>query len=117
MRLIDADELKENAYRDSWGIPVIAVEDIDNAPTVEPKEVYMSAKDYNIYLEGYKQGKKDFERPQGEWIEHHDNSLTYHTCSICNNEPLECNDYEYLSKFCPNCGANMRGKENENKIL
>ena len=40
---------------------------IDNAPTVEP-EVYMNGKDYNIYLEGYKQGKKDFERPQGEIV-------------------------------------------------
>lgn len=46
---------------------------IDNAPTVEP-EVYpiLNGKDYNLYLEGYKQGKKDFERPQGEWVRKED---------------------------------------------
>jgi hypothetical protein len=40
---------------------------IDNAPTVE-SEVYMTAKDYDLYLEGYKQGKEDFARSQDEWI-------------------------------------------------
>lgn len=40
---------------------------IDNAPTVEPNEVYMTGEDYNLYMEGYKAGKKDFEPKQGEW--------------------------------------------------
>ena len=42
MRLIDSDELKKKSYRTEFAIPVVDVEDIDNAPTVE--------------------------RPQGEWI-------------------------------------------------
>ena len=52
------------------------------------------------------------ERPQGEWIEDYTESchsfLGCH-CSICNTDALELNDYPYYSKFCPNCGAYMKG--------
>ena len=81
---------------------------IENAPTVEPEEVYMTAKDYNLYLEGYKQGRKDFGRPQGRWEEINerigigeDNIYTSFKCPFCG--------YTYLIKnnFCPNCGARM----------
>lgn len=90
VRLIDANALKEDLEK--W-FPKFTLEgiepktlfnqilhDIDNAPTVKTYcyfcgqtehgiEEEMSAKDYNLYLEGYKQGykqgKKDFSR-QGE---------------------------------------------------
>lgn len=72
---------------------------IDNAPTVEP-EVYMTGKDYNLYLEGYKQGRKDFGRPQGKWINKH---FEHADCSLCGRT----NDYH--GDFCKYCGADMRG--------
>lgn len=83
--------------------------DIDNTPTVEP-EVYMTGKDYNLYLEGYKQGRKDFGRPQGKWVEKQITpaSCTY-VCSKCGTEEV------ILSNFCRDCGADMRGKEGEQK--
>lgn len=43
MRLIDADALKENSYRDEFAISVVTVEDIDNAPTVEFSKEICSA--------------------------------------------------------------------------
>lgn len=74
---------------------------------LETGEIYINAVDYNIFLEGYKQGKKDFERPKGEWIKEGDG----YKCSRCG----ERNDYAYdecLQKFtdhfCPNCGAEMK---------
>lgn len=46
--------------------------------------------------------------PQGEWIEHFDSSsgFTWRTCSRCMFK-----DGKKYYKFCPNCGAYMRGKE------
>ena len=69
----------------------------------EESEVYMNSKDYDLYLEGYKQGKKDFERPRGEWV-HRD--AQWDTCSNCGLGFRDlCLDG---FKFCPYCGAEMR---------
>ena len=72
MRLGDLDALKEKLNEIFDTVEVVTFDDIiaiiDNAPTVEP-EIYMNGKDFNLYLEGYKVGKKHFERPQGEWTE------------------------------------------------
>lgn len=48
-------------------------------------------------------------RPQGMWIFKHNSSDIW--CSVCNE-----NFDEIPQKFnyCPNCGADMRGNNNEN---
>ena len=60
------------------------------------------------------------ERKRGEWIvwggmdipENHGR----HICSLCGEfAPVRCEKpliKEYLSDFCPSCGADMRGEEN-----
>lgn len=52
-------------------------------------------------------------RPKGKWSDLSDFGM--HTgwiaCTVCGCEPP--NDTNYPSKFCPNCGADMRGQENE----
>ena len=87
----------------------IFIDFIDNAPTVEP-EVYMNGKDYNLYLEGYKQGKKDFEKPQdrwGKWV------ISEIQCPNCLEYfPTDCYSKEDLN-ICPCCGADMRKGESE----
>lgn len=131
MRSIDADELKEAIntsdkfaclpdtrlvpfydmppYAEKDYVPYVRLEDIvkaiDNAQTVE-QEVYMNGKDYNLYLEGYKQGKKDFERPQAKWIEKEETpaSVSYY-CSNCKMEGVP------VTPFCPWCGAEMHEEE------
>ena len=59
------------------------------------------------------------ERPMGEWIDdgwHGDwawetdgrgNCWHSYRCSLCNAE------VRVMSNFCPNCGADMRGKNND----
>lgn len=77
---------------------------------LETGEIYINAADYNLFLEGYKQGKKDFARPKGEWIKKVDDvGFISHICSKCGAkiEVEDCSD----DKFCFNCGADMRGKE------
>ena len=106
MRLIDADELKKQSYRDSWNIAVVEVESIDNAPTVKIE-----------YLPNYANCQSvemiRVARPQGEWVKikrHVDNKHVkfIYRCPFCG--------YVEISKanFCGNCGANMMKGIKEN---
>ena len=88
MRLIDADDLTrkiEKSYFTSNEKRLFIVK-VRHMPTIETL--------------------------QGEWIEDYTESchsfLGCH-CSLCNADALEKNEYPYYSKFCPNCGAYMKG--------
>lgn len=88
MRLIDADELKKFAIpcdikNGALTDLCVPLYQIDYAPTVESKT-------------------------EGEWIPIY--PLT-DKCSICNGEALDFNEYPYRSKYCPHCGAKMKGGE------
>lgn len=107
MRTIDADALKKYKFTTQIAngveledIEVVPVAAIDNAPTVCNDN----------YSMGYQDGVKKVlsERPTGKWIEHYDSSdgFTWLTCSRCMFKAYE-DDY----KFCPNCGADMRVKD------
>ena len=54
-------------------------------------------------------------RPQGEWIVSDKDSV----CSVCGKDEAEfiCGTEDWygygLSKYCPNCGARMRGVNDE----
>ena len=61
----------------------------------------------NAYKRGYEQAKKEFERPQGEWIpvKRWDNTHDW-VCSECGKK----NEHGItIEKFCYKCGADMRG--------
>ena len=45
------------------------------------------------------------ERPQGEWVDH----SCYKDVIICSNCNIGGNRYYKDFKFCPNCGASMKG--------
>ncbi len=58
------------------------------------------------YDKGYAQGKEDYQREYGEWIPNPEpRGLTF-ACSACGKVTISS---AYL--FCPNCGADHRGKE------
>ena len=75
---------------------------------------------------------KSADRPQGEWIAvsafdafggdevtwmAHGNPTAFHYCSEC-KEQTRIDEFgkEILSNYCPNCGARMKGVENENEM-
>ena len=102
MRPIDADKLKRKVQRiatEAWKMKLNAsvettlnqfLDYIDQAPTIEPK--------------------------RGEWIDaeirHEDGVLPIQVCSECKTfYPLEYTGGGH--RFCPNCGANMKGADDE----
>ena len=91
---------------------------INSAPTVEPNEVYMTGEDYNLYMEGYKSGlsdgRKDAERPKGEWKVYGKQGGIPIT-DYCTNCKYEMMWYKNKYNFCPNCGADMRNNYNDSK--
>ena len=51
-------------------------------------------------------------RPQGEWIEVDDYFIRC-KCSICGWESHKYEDDVYGMSYCPNCGARMKGTDDE----
>lgn len=110
-RLIDANALKERLAKHpsilnfEWNYDNLIASIIDNAPTVNlEKRSFIEG-----YKEGCEEGKKCYERPQGEWIlQYRCLDGEYYTCSQCGRimlvEPEQSlSDYP----FC-HCGADMR---------
>ena len=60
---------------------------------------------------GVKKGAST-DRPQGEWIEVDDYFIRC-KCSICGWESHKYEDDVYGMPYCPNCGACMKGIDDE----
>ena len=77
---------------------------IDNAPTVPLPD----------FKEGYKQaiidGKTNFSRPQGEWINHrNDYGHNIADCSLCGKAmQWHDEDEDGIPRYCWYCGAEMQ---------
>lgn len=54
----------------------------------------------------------DEDRPQGKWIEVDDVSISC-KCSVCGWEAHLYEDDVYGMPYCPNCGARMKGADDE----
>ena len=56
------------------------------------------------------------ERPKGNWVEIGDEPYDEWECDMCGfvidgSGCIDPEEYKDVYKFCPNCGADMRGKE------
>ena len=96
MRLIDADELKKEAYPFPCAIGVeyaVTLRRINEAPTIDAEPVR-----------------------HGRWIQAK-TAPSYHYCSYCKSThkmTMSCNKYVLL-KYCPDCGAKMDGEDNNGR--
>lgn len=117
MRLIDADKLREKLIIDyevrETYFGEMLLKEIDESPTVENITVFCENADEKT-LEDLKAELQSVieARQQGEWI---GNAFDEHHCNRCGHPALWEEEpdgyYEVQSRFCPNCGADMRGKE------
>ena len=83
MRLIDADHLRRwilsRVFKTQLSVADV-IDQIDREDTIEP------------------------ERKRGKWIDDEGNAVTYKYCATCS----ACGEWsEYLTAYCPNCGAKM----------
>lgn len=102
MRLVDVDKLEPKFIHGRWDDTYVSETELRNAPTVDAVE-----------------------RKRGEWIKMSDADGVYFACSICGENLPRIPHFdpqfdlfprlESIDKtnFCPNCGADMRGKTNE----
>ena len=109
MRPIDADALMERMYRDAF----------ENDASYNERDP-MAKWDSGLWIR-YKMFENaiddaptiDADRPKGEWIMHIDDLFPCEStqeCSVCHAEQLiNGND----DNFCPNCGARMKGADDE----
>ena len=64
------------------------------------------------YIIGTLEEVPSADRPQGEWIEIDDVSISCR-CSVCGWEAHLYEDDVYGMPYCPNCGAKMKGADDE----
>ena len=120
--LISREALKkainDNGYSHYFEIFAI----IDNAPTVEPTfkpiaEIKLDKEQLQEIVDKAKvEVMASVERPQGKWIKQYGKSYELITNEgVFVGELTKCPKCQYDkargSNFCPNCGADMRGKE------
>lgn len=118
--LISREALKNELNRLRWteenGFKYRFILDdiIDNTPTVPQTQITVFTENGNKEeLEQELQRVFDELRPKGEWeFEYENYGEYYFTCNACNTEeevPTVMGKPKY--KFCPNCGAKMKGEE------
>lgn len=123
-RYIDADALKEKytmvIKRYSGGImerPAVLLETIDDAPHINladyvPKDFHDKTCEAMAKAHQAEILKLTADRPQGEWI-HDDSSPIAYRCTACNTLQHWSVIQNGRYRFCPNCGARMKGADDE----
>ena len=57
------------------------------------------------------------DRPQGEWVTEYNgngwNDYWNYTCSNCGKKYERADTVLYNARYCPNCGARMKGADDE----
>lgn len=117
MRLIDGDVLiawiKESQQMTSKVRNIICK--IETMPSAgRPSAVDLSSVYSTAYKSGYEKSKAD--RTQGEWLKDENGDYRCSECGGCEEQFIYGTENWYgrgESKFCPSCGARMKGADDE----
>ena len=105
--MVWAESDYELGARNQYDADVLALE------TVPPAQPDLSAYSDKLWRAAYERGKKEAEaeRKRGKWINVNEgrwNVLEVLKCSVCGEiDNRMCR----TDSYCPNCGADMRGRE------
>lgn len=98
-----------------------AITDISKNYTGKGKRNYHPHIDFLV--DALKYDVPTIEPKRGKWLPFEYGDDTWHKCSVCGvadkyrgSAPRpngEVAEWEYVRNFCPNCGADMRGEDNE----
>lgn len=115
MRLIDADELmKDISVLENGLIDMLSTYSADEWVECRDRFIILTElEDIKILKEIIEEAPTVEERPKGEWINHLDLTEDYYgeskQCSLCGYKDYNTRRFSW-HKFCPNCGAEMRGE-------
>ena len=89
---------------------------LDTLPTADIQQIDKIL-EHNKTLCNFIDAIPSADRPQGEWeIEYRGNGWNDYwdyTCSNCGKKYERADAVLYKANFCPNCGAKMKGADNE----
>lgn len=126
MRLIDADELLEHAYRDKLDSRELIAKMIKNAPTVKAEQtaseklddIIVRAEVNNILdlLTRHTALLNDIKmmlpsEKTAEWLHMFDDYNDWLECSECGYGAEGEVKFGEETNYCPNCGAKMKGEK------
>lgn len=102
-RYIDADAIRYHDMSDGQGMWYVWRDEIHDMPTADvvPREFHERCVESEI-----KKRANMVERKQGRWID----TGSGQECSICKEIQY---GYDSARNYCANCGADMRGDEDE----
>ena len=100
------DEALSNVFVDNNGIGKSILSKVPSVTPERPKGHWIGVSSYDAFGGDYE-----------TWMAHGD-PIAYHYCSECKDECYVDEDgKEILSDFCPFCGADMRGDENNSNFI
>jgi hypothetical protein len=102
IKTLEENVMFEFTEDEEWAITCL-----QNLPSADrPSAIDLSSVYSTAYKSGYEKGKAD--RPQGEWI---------NTAPSYRSDNIICDQCGYNSiaryDYCPNCGARMKGADDE----
>ena len=85
---------------------------VDLCHGIACKDCSMCTEDGGCRIEKWIDTFPSADRPQGEWEMQEDIDGLYGICSICGRD-ADFSHYYKAYNFCPNCGARMKGADDE----
>ena len=96
---------------------------IENLPSAEHHKLNIAEYIHDFYPDVWRHAEKELEvqpsaQRKGKWISHlisHHNTPGGYDCSACGKWFVIGNDTAEEYNYCPNCGADMRGNEEDSR--
>lgn len=106
----------EPSYTDPLNVLTEVRDRLKVLPSAEHHNLNVAEYIKDNFTDVWEQAEKELEVPsterKGKWIKQEDEQCWWYECSECGHlPPKDTFKQEWLSNFCPNCGARMVGED------